>query len=424
MANKPLQIRPRRKIFYGWWIAVAASFQVFWVSGTFMFGFTAFVNPILDEFGWSTTSIAIAISIQRTEAGVAGPFVGILIDRFGARSVILTGTIVTAIGFFMLARIDQLIDFYIAFAVMALGVSMGTFIATTAAVNNWFSKYRSRALAIAFTGPGLSGIIVPFLVFLIANHGWRTTLDIVGIGTLLVGLPVVFVMRFRPEDYGEVPDGIEATSNVEFNPEGLEKQNHEEINLNLRQALRSIAFWQLMLAMGLTGIAMGTVTVFAIPALESYGLSTTTAGFAVFLLTLVSLSGRWGLGFLGDVVEKRYVLALSFLLIALGTLAFALIGTVWHLALFLLLYSPGHGGSIPVRFALMGDYFGRKSYGTILGVTMTIGTIFGVAGPVFVGWMFDQTGSYRLAFIVIAILGLLAVPIAAIAKKPENPTIT
>jgi MFS family permease len=389
-----------------------------------MFGFTAFVNPILDEFGWSATSIAVAISIQRTEAGIAGPFVGILIDRFGARLVILAGTIVTAAGFLMLARIDQLIDFYIAFGVIALGISMGTFIATTAAVNNWFIRYRSRALAIAFTGPGLSGIIVPFLVFLIENHGWRTTLDVVGIGTLLVGLPVVCVMRFRPEDYGEIPDGVREKSTAEVSPEAPGKQDHEEINLNLRQALHSIAFWQLMLAMGLTGTAMGTVTVFAIPAMESYGISTTTAGFAVLLLTVVSLSGRWGLGFLGDIVEKRYVLAFSFLLIALGTLAFALIGTVWHLVFFLLLYSPGHGGSIPVRFALMGDYFGRKSYGTILGVTMTIGALFGVAGPVFVGWMFDQTGSYRLAFVVIAILGLLAVPIAAIAKKPKNPAIT
>ncbi len=412
------------KIFYGWWIVGAASIQALWTSGSFFYGFTAFFNPIIAEFKWSAAATATALSLQRTEAGIAGPFVGFLVDRYGARGVMLTGTVITSLGFFYLARIHSLPTFYLAFGIIALGFSMASMITTTAVVGNWFSRLRSRAMTVAFAGGGMGGIMVPAIVWGISSFGWRAVMDWIALITLFVGIPVALVMRHRPEDYGYLPDGRQPdaeeaadgeSGSLEGGPAEL-----EEPNFTIRQILRSVAFWQLTMSMGLVGMVMSTVVVFSIPAMESFGLSSATAGVVVLFLSVFNVAGRFLLGFLADKVDKRRMLAFTYLLIGLGALAFATIQRPWQVVLFLFLYPPGHGGTVPVRFALLADYFGRRSFGALVGLTMTLTAVFGIVGPVFTGWMFDVTGSYRLAFIIMGLLVLPAVPVTLMVKQPVS----
>ena len=421
------------KVFYGWWIVAAAALQAFYLSGTFFQGFTAFFNPIVNEFGWSRAATATAMSLQRTEAGIIGPFVGILIDRYGARKMMLVGTVVIAAGFFLLARIQSLLGFYIAIGTIALGLSLGAMVATTAVVGNWFLRRRGRAFTIAFAGGGLGGTVAPLLVWAIGAYGWRPVLDWIAVGTLLVGIPVAMVMRHRPEPYGYLPDGREpeAVRQSSAAPQGVNPSmeaatrsgdgnqvSGQEIDLSVREMLKTPAFWLLVMSMGVGGMVMSTLGLFSIPGLESFGISSSVAGLTVFFISIFNLTGRFSLGFLADVVDKRYVLAGTYLLMALGSLAFASIHQGWQIMLFLVLYPPGHGGTVPVRFALLADYFGRKSFASLVGLTMTLTAIFGIIGPVFTGWMFDVTGSYRWPFIIIGVLVLPAVPITLMAKRP------
>ncbi len=349
--------------------------------------------------------------------------------------MMLIGTVVTAAGFLFMARIHSLLTFYLAFGVIALGISMASFITTTTVVGNWFSKYRSRAMTIATSGGGLGGIMAPFLVWAIATYGWRSVLDWIAIGTLLVGIPTSLVMRRRPEDYGYLPDGqkpdpssepLEATQGPDSSQEsssatGASKSSRPSAassGLTLRQILKTPAFWQLTLGMGLSGLAMSTVVVFSIPALESFGISSTAARLTLMFISIINLLGRFVLGFLADMVDKRWVLAVTYVMIGLGTLAFAAVHQLWQVVFFLALYPAGHGGTVPVRLALLGDYFGRRSFGSMMGLTMTLTAIFGIVGPIFTGWMFDVTGSYRWAFIIIGLLVLPGIPMTLMAKAP------
>ena len=414
--------RRQPRIFYGWWIVGAASFQALWTSGSFFYGFTAFFNPIIAEFKWSAAATATALSLQRTEAGIVGPFVGFLVDRYGARGVMLVGTVITALGFFYLARINSLPTFYLAFGIVALGLSMSSMITVTAVVGNWFSRFRSRAMTVAFAGGGMGGIMVPAIVWGISSFGWRVIMDWIAVITLLIGIPVALVMRHRPEDYGYLPDGRQpdADDTAVGEPGGRTALHAEpdEPDFTIRQVLRSVAFWQLTMSMGVVGMVMSTVVVFSIPAMESFGLSSATAGIVVLFLSVFNVAGRFLLGFLADKVDKRHILAFTYLLIGLGSLAFATIHRPWQVVLFLFLYPPGHGGTVPVRFALLADYFGRRSFGALVGLTMTLTAVFGIVGPVFTGWMFDVTGSYRLAFIIMGLLVLPAVPVTLMVKQP------
>ena len=130
--------------------------------------------------------------------------------------------------------------------------------------------------------------------------------------------------------------------------------------------------------------------------------------------------GRLIIGFLADTFNKRYLLCLTFALIGLGTLLFGVLTEPWHIIIFVILYGAGHGGTVPVRFAYLADMYGRKSYGTVIGITTTTGAIFGIIGPIYAGYIYDQYSNYRIAFTLIGILTFISIPLILMVKEPKQ----
>jgi MFS family permease len=136
-------------------------------------------------------------------------------------------------------------------------------------------------------------------------------------------------------------------------------------------------------------------------------------------MTLLSLVGRLGSGFLGDIIDKRYIVAAALCLQSLGMIIFANVQQPWHLIPFLLVYGPSYGGTIPIRPAIIADYFGRRNFGAIQGLMMGIAMLGGIASPVIGGWVFDVTGSYRSIFIIYAGLAAIGIPAILTASRPR-----
>ena len=413
---------PHKKVFYGWWIVAAGSVNQAYTSGAFWQGFGAFFDPIVAEFGWSRAVTAGAVSLQRTESGMISPFVGFFIDKFGPRKVMLAGIFATGLGFILLGRINSIWQFYAAFALITVGLSFGTFLVVTTTVANWFVAQRGRALAMMSAGSGLGGVLVPLVIVLIAATDWRTGLIAIGIGFWVMGIPVSLVMRSRPEDYGYLPDGaLEEADEPDStdNPAKPEQRARAEIMLTTRQALRTRSFWQMALALG-GGQLIMSASIHQIPAMTSFGVSRGTAGLVMLGVAVVSLVGRIGSGFLGDYVDKRRVIAAAFACQLIGTMIFAYSTSAWHLIGFVVFWGIGFGGSIPVRFALLADYFGRRHFGSIMGIMMTVSTVFGVVGPIFVGWMFDVRGNYRDPYLILSITILVSIPLILGLRPPAR----
>ena len=421
------KVLSKRSVFYGWWIVAAGALNQAYSSGTVWQGFGAFFDPIVAEFGWSRAAISGALSLQNAEQGVISPFVGFFVDRFGPRNVMLGGIVVTGFGFILLSRINSLWQFYAAFVLITIGLSFGTFIVATTTVANWFIERRGRAMAMMSAGSGLGGLLVPLVVLMISVTDWRSSLVIIGIGFWVMGIPVALVMRRRPEDHGMLPDGAPPAESLladgdEGQAAGAPRSSvlAAEADFTVKDALHTWTFWQFALAMGAGMLAMLS-SVHLIPAMTSFGVGRGTAGLILMGVSLVSLTGRLGSGFLGELMDKRQVIALALVCQLVGMLIFAYSTATWHLVIFMLFWGFGFGASIPLRFAMLADFFGRRSFGSLMGLMMTISTMFGVAGPIFVGWMFDLRGNYRDPYLILSFTVLIGIPLILTLRQPKRP---
>jgi len=189
--------------------------------------------------------------------------------------------------------------------------------------------------------------------------------------------------------------------------------------MTVRQSLSSSAFWRLAIAVALGNVGAMAIIVHQIPFLtSSVGMSEGAAAASVTGMVMVSLAGRFGFGYLADLVDKRFVMAGSYACLALGVLLFAAVFHPWQVVLALPVFGLGWGGVIPVRPALQAEVFGIRAFGAIQGLIFTVATVGALIGPVFAGWMYDQTESYRLAFVLLAASGFLAAPMILTLRRP------
>jgi len=404
-----------KKIFYGWWIVLACSLIGFYVGGAIFYGFTAFFEPIREEFGWSYTQISFAASLRGLEMGIFAPLVGLLVDRFGSRKLIFWGTITVGFGLILLSRIQSLAMFYGSFLLIAFGAGGCASVVTMAAVANWFHRKIGLALGAMVSGVGASGLMVPLIVQLIDVSGWRNTLIILGLGMLILGIPLSFVIRNRPEQYGYFLDGMSPSDRMSH----LEDQDTgvKEEEIGFKEALKKKSFLYLIIVDAIRMMIVAAVIIHIMPYLSSLGLPRVTAGLVAGAIPLSSIIGRFFFGWLGDVFDKRYVMAWTFCIISLGMLAFCYVQVIWVVFVFLLLFSPGYGGSMVLRGAILREYFGRNSFGKMIGITMGSASIGGIIGPTVAGWAFDTFESYHLVWLVFCGLSGLAIHLALKIKR-------
>lgn len=403
-------LRRTERVFYGWWIVLACAIIHLYSAGTFFYGFTAFFNPIVEEFGWSYALVSLAVSFRGFESGLLTPVVGILVDRMGSKKLLFAGTIVMGLGFLLLNKVHGLWSFYVVFLILSLGLTLASPVVTMTVVIRWFRQRRTLALGFLTTGFGAGGLLIPGVVWLIDRSGWRTTVILFGLGMWLLGLPLAWMVR-EPKT-GE--------HDTEINGE-YQEANPKPEGLTAREVLKTKIFWFLAIAVLLGGVAGTAVIVHQIPYMVSVGLSRQTAGLMAIVFAVSNVMGRLIFGWLGDVFDKRRVFAIAAATKAAGVLAFALSTKVGEFIPSLIPLGIGFGGLVPLRPALQGEFFGTRAFGTVQGLLMVFLTVGSVVSPPFAGWMFDAAGSYRPAFIVLALTTLMAVPaILAVPRKPSQ----
>ena len=396
------------KIFYGWWIVGASLLTTLYMGGVVFYGFTAFFEPIVNEMGWSYTQVSLAASLRGLEMGLLAPFIGILVDRWGPRRLIVIGVIIAAAGLVVLSATTSLGMFYGAFALLAIGMSATSTTVLMTTIANWFHRKMGMASGIAICGFGLSGLLIPVIVRLIAVYGWRVTLDILAAGMVVMILPLSLFFRHKPEAYGYSPDGEPENSSSYSNSLDVP---HDEIEVKARQAIKSATFWRFALAFMYHMMVTSTVVTHVMPYLGSISVSRTMSGLVATSIPLTSILGRLGFGWLGDRFDKRKVATVGFVMMGCGLFFFGYASAMnkWMLVLFLALFGVGYGGNNALRPSLTREYFGRRNFGSIFGLILGIGAIGGITGPTLAGWVYDNWGSYQAVWFLLAGLAIVAI---------------
>lgn len=403
------------KIFYGWWIVFAGFFISLYVSGVIFYGFTAYFEPLIKEFGWSYTQVSFAASLRGLEMGIFAPFVGFLVDRFGSRKLILCGMILVGLGLILLSSIQSLLMLYVSFLIIAFGAGGCTTVVTMAAVANWFEKDSGKAFGLMASGFGASGLIIPLIVGLIAAFDWRITLLILGLGMWALGIPLSFVIRDKPEEYGDRMDG-----QVAARGSSPGQGPPPKTVLPFRRAIRNKTFLLLNMTEFIRMMAVAAVATHIMPYLSTLGIPRSLAGLAAAGVPLFSIIGRVGFGWLADRFEKKYVMTSAFCLMAIGMLACAYGHIIWMIYLFLIFFPPSLGGTMVLRAAIVRENFGRDSFGKMIGIVMGTSAIGGVIGPTFAGWGFDRWGDYHNVWLIFFGFSILGIFLASQYESGKN----
>jgi len=409
------------KVFYGWWIVTSCFVTGFYHGGTVVYGFTAFFEPIAREFGWSYTQVSLAASLRGLETGLMSPAIGFLVDRFGPRKLMVAGTILFGLGVFSLKYTNSLGMYYFSFFLIALGLTGGSPTVMMTAVAHWFRKHMGLATGLMGAGAGLGGLLIPVVVRSIDTYGWRDTAMFLAIGVWIIGIPLSLIIRHKPEQYGYKPDGAAVTQSTADKQAVAPAPVTADADIGVKEALIGCTFWHITVPMTLNFLAAGAVTVHVMPYLSDIGIGRTTAGLVTMSIPLMSIVGRVGAGWFGDRLDKRWVSTVCFLMVTAGMLVFRYVSAdnMLPVIMFVVLFSVRFGGNNTLRASFLRQYFGRRNFGSILGIMMGLLSLGSILGPFLTGLIRDNLGSYHQAWLIFAAANLVSVLIMATTPKPQ-----
>lgn len=412
-----------QKVFWGWWIVLTCALISAYGSGIFHYGFSVFVYPIVSELGWSMALVSGAFSLYRLESGAVAPLAGFLIDRIGPKKLVMIGATLMGTGYLCLSQVRTVLPFYISFMIISMGFGFSTAnIVGSSLISKWFIRKRGKALGLYFALMGLGGLLVPVLSHLVILYGWRTTLFILGPVTWLVVLPLAFVLRRKPEEQGLLPDGELSTDTREAS-DLSPSIGTKEVNFSVLKAMHTPSYWLLALCFSIFQATNSAIFVHLVPYLITVGFEARLAALVVTFVTVTSVFGRGGFGWLSDLFRKKVLLMICFLLQFIGILILVQVRrnvSSLYVLSFILAWGCTYGGISVLRPATVAELYGREKFGTIWGLLMGISIFGGIAGPVLVGFIYDLQKSYYLGLLFLGIINFLAFFLMLLLKRPAE----
>lgn len=418
-------------VFWGWWIVIGAIVAQFAAMGSGGAIAGVFLRPMISDLGWAAAEYTLGGSTAFLVGGVAGFIVGPLVDRFGARPLMLIGACIYAMSFFLMSQISALWQFVI-LSMLAGGAGfalIGTLVVNST-LAKWFVARRGWAIALGSSGISLAGLIMPVSMTAIVDWvGWRDAYVVLAAVMFAIIVPAALVMRRRPEDYGLLPDGADPRAWARLDAELAEAQVRDtEASLDRSAALRTSAIWLLILGYGCNTLALTAVLVHAIPFLTDHGFTRTEAALAIAANGGANLSSKFVWGYLLQRIHVRKLSATALCTSASGValmLISAQVGSLGLMFVAFCFWGFGFGGSVPLSEFIWAKYFGRVHIGAVRGVGAPFTVTLGAVGPVLAGVYFDAVGSYTGAFLAFAAVYLTGATAILISREPQpEPDLT
>ena len=401
-------MEPRRP-FYGWWIAASTFLTLFVMVGLIYYGLPVFYTEFIREFGWSRTALTApyAVSVLLL-APIIGLLIGSLIERYGIRRVMLTGVICATAAFFGFSRMRSLPAWFLFYFLNTVGYMFAGPIPNQVLVSLWFRRMRGRVMGMAYVGIGLGGFLAPQLVTWGSEGlGWRRTLLLGGIliGALLLPI-VLFVIKQRPQDIGQEPDGEPAAGAAPAPA------------LTLREVVRRREFWLIATGSFFSIAAIGSVIQHLKLHLVGHRFTNREAAWVASTLLISSIAGRVVMGFLADRFSKKSVMIAAYTLVGASIPLLYFVDVPKMAYAFAIIFGFGMGADYMMIPLMVAECFGAASVGRVMGFILPTDSIGQAIFPMLVGWLFDRAGNYNTAFAVMTAAGLLGVLAITLIRPP------
>jgi MFS family permease len=385
-------------------------------GGLHGYGFTVFFLPISQDLGLTRAQTSLAFSLARAEGAIEAPLVGYLVDRFGPKPIIVTAAVLTGIGYLLLSWVNSYLSFLVVYlAVVSLAFTAGFVQSPMVVANSWFIRQRARAMTVVSAAVPVGGALIsPLLALAVTAWGWRWASLLAGCLFLLVCIPLSLQIKRSPESIGLLPDGEPPKQASDLS--GRERRvtgDQARADVSAGSAMKTFVYWMITLSMLARVASHSTIIVHFVPLMVWKGLTQERAALLLGSFAFLNLFSHFVLGWIADKMNKPLLLSIAMLIPALSVLLLVSGDAMGSLWLFTVLFS-ALDASFPVAWATVGDFFGRRYFGTIRG-TMSFFYMWGGAlGPVIAGAIYDQTESYTS--VLWALVGLLI--LAALLVAP------
>jgi MFS family permease len=405
-------------MYYGWRITAASFFILLVVVGMVYYGFPVFYAPLIEEFGWTRAQVTAGFFYGIVIIGpVFGISAGFLIDRYGARRVLLAGLVSGGVAFSGFATMHSLAAYYLFFFMQTIGYLSSGPMPNQVLISHWFRRMRGRAMGLAHVGIGIGGAIAPVLAqHVIHYYGWRSAMAaLAGLIFLLLIPIVILVVRNRPWELGLHPDGDSLPQS--FIPAAVTPESAA----GLRRAAVTPAFWLILTGVAMSFGAVGGVIQHLQLYLRDQKFTAEDAAQVASLLLLSSIAGRFLMGYLADMYHKKHVMTAAYLMVALPIPILYCIAVPGAVVAFALVFGFGMGAGHMLLPLITAHCFGLASLGRLIGIILTVNAISQAFTPVLIGRLYDLQKSYTWGIAVMTAMAMLgAAAISLIPKRPQT----
>ncbi|MBI4186920.1 MAG: MFS transporter [Chloroflexi bacterium] len=393
--------------FYGYVIVfVAFLFEV--LSWGMWATFPIFLQPMLDEFGWSRAATSGSFSLYLMVTALLGIVMGRLNDRVGPRVITTACGLFLGLGYALTSQVSAIWQLYIFYGVM-LGIGQSGFVATISTVARWFLKRRALMVGIAASGAALSlGVIPTPATWLLSAYGWRNSYIIIGIITTVLIVISAQLLKRDPGQMGLSPYGADGLTE--------ETSNLQVSGLSFRDAVRTRQFWMVCAIDFLLLVCYSAVMIHIVIHATGIGISLSAAANILVITGLVGIPGGVVLGTTGDRLNNRRALTVVCLLVALSAVWLLVADELWMLYLFGIVFGFAYGGLWALLAPVIAELFGLKSHGALLGLANFSGMTGEAIGPTMAGYIYDTTRGYQLAFVVAAAASIASFALSLLLK--------
>ncbi|MBA7594239.1 L-lactate transporter [subsurface metagenome] len=414
-----------RQTFYGWRI-VAVSFLVLFVhAGAAFYSFGVLRDVLEDELEASSAAISGVVSIYMVVLGLTAPLAGKLTDKYGPKNVIVVGGVIGGAALLLCSLSTAVWHLYLLYFVIGIGMSGAGFVPITVALSNWFTRRRGMAIGIATVGVALGAIaLAPLTNFVIESASWRASYVVLGVITLICCvLPVMLVMKTRPQDMGLLPDGEQPVAVAESATVPAEESaGAGEPGWTTSTAIRTLPYWLTLVAFFFVGMAIAGVLQHEKKFFEDVGIAAATASLALGFTGGIGGVGKVTFGYLADRISPKRTALVCFALQIVGLVLLLNTESAAMMWVSVAVFGFAMGGNIALQPLIIGDFFGLASFGTIFGSIVLAAAVGSALGPVLAGAMYDALDSYNVVFTIFIIGYAVALAALVLARRPEPKT--